>query len=541
MTRHRGELAIVLCASAALAALFLFPIVSHFTRAGRIDNADGQFAIWNVAWVARTLLTDPRHVFDANIFFPHRSTLSYSEANLVAGALGLPAYWLTHGNAFAAHNAALVLAFVLSATGMYYLVRRLTTDRRAAAVSAVCFAFCPYMFAHLPHIQLLMTFGLPFSMLAFHRLNERPGIVTGAVLGAVMTVQAIACGYYGVFDALMVGVAVLIAAAIGRRWSDVDYWLAVGTAASVAVVLVAPVYAPYVRLQRDLGFARPLEAADMFSAAWSTYLASSSYLHIWMLNYLPPWKEVAFPGFVAVVFALAAPGLWWRTRLRETLSIYGAIAALALWASFGPRAGLYAALYRTIPVFSLLRASQRFGIVVDFAICVLAGIVLAAVLARIRYATAVGVAIAIFAAIELLVPLNIPIADPPDAAYAVLARQPAGALIELPFYYPEVGLYQHAKYMLASTYHWKPIVNGYSDYIPPDFYDHALTLAAFPNRDGFKILEANHVRYAMFHMYGYNGENRHEILGRLADFHAYLRPVFANETTQLYEITGFPR
>jgi hypothetical protein len=66
-------------------------------------------------------------------------------------------------------------------------------------------------------------------------------------------------------------------------------------------------------------------------------------------------------------------------------------------------------------------------------------------------------------------------------------------------------------------------------------------LAAFPNRDGFKILEANHVRYAMFHMYGYNGENRHEILGRLADFHAYLRPVFANETTQLYEITGFPR
>jgi hypothetical protein len=232
MTRHRGELAIVLCASAALAALFLFPIVSHFTRPGRIDNADGQFAIWNVAWVARTLLTDPRHVFDANIFYPHGSTLSYSEANLVAGALGLPAHWLTHGNAFAAHNAALVLAFVLSATGMYYLVRRLTTDRRAAAVSAVCFAFCPFMFAHLPHIQLLMTFGLPFSMLAFHRLNERPGIVTGAVLGAVMMIQAIACGYYGVFDALMIGVAVLIAAAIGRRWSDVDYWLAVGTAAS---------------------------------------------------------------------------------------------------------------------------------------------------------------------------------------------------------------------------------------------------------------------------------------------------------------------
>jgi hypothetical protein len=44
-------------------------------------------AIWNVAWVARTLVTDPLHVFDANIFYPHRQTLSYSESNLGAGIL----------------------------------------------------------------------------------------------------------------------------------------------------------------------------------------------------------------------------------------------------------------------------------------------------------------------------------------------------------------------------------------------------------------------------------------------------------------------
>ena len=27
----------------------------------------------------------------------------------------------------------------------------------------------------------------------------------------------------------------------------------------------------------------------------------------------------------------------------------------------------------------------------------------------------------------------------------------------------------HAIYMLNSTAHWMPLVNGYSDYIPPDF------------------------------------------------------------------------
>ena len=57
----------------------------------------------------------------------------------------------------------MLLAFVLSATGMYYLVRHLTGDRRAAAISAIGFAFCPFVFAHTAHIQLLMTAGLPFT------------------------------------------------------------------------------------------------------------------------------------------------------------------------------------------------------------------------------------------------------------------------------------------------------------------------------------------------------------------------------------------
>ena len=90
---------------------------------------------------------------------------------------------------------------------MYYLVRYLTGDRRAAAVSAIGFAFCPFVFAHTAHIQLLMTAGLPFTLLAFHRLADRPSAGRGAALGAAMAAQAICCGYYGVFVCLMVGFA----------------------------------------------------------------------------------------------------------------------------------------------------------------------------------------------------------------------------------------------------------------------------------------------------------------------------------------------
>ena len=42
-------------------------------------------------------------------------------------------------------------------------------------MSAIGFAFCPFVFAHTAHIQLLMTAGLPFTLLAFHRLPGRGG------------------------------------------------------------------------------------------------------------------------------------------------------------------------------------------------------------------------------------------------------------------------------------------------------------------------------------------------------------------------------
>src|SRR4051812_24905707 len=175
-----------------------YPTVIKMGRVGRVDNGDGRLSIWNVAWVARTLVVDPAHVFDANIFYPHSGTLAYSENNLGAGVLALPVYWATR-NPYAAHNAAMLLAFVLSFTGMYYLVRYLTADRGAAAIAAIGFAFCPFVFAHTAHIQLLMTAGLPFTLLAFHRMADRPAAVRGAVLGATMAAQAMCCGYYGVF------------------------------------------------------------------------------------------------------------------------------------------------------------------------------------------------------------------------------------------------------------------------------------------------------------------------------------------------------
>src|SRR5262249_41651521 len=137
----RKELAAVVVAGALLTSVFTYPIAFKLGHVGRVDNGDGMLSIWNVAWVARTLAVDPLHVFDANIFYPHRGTLAYSESNLGAGVLAMPVYWATR-NPYAAHNFVFLLSFVLSGAGAYYLVRYLTGDRAAAIVSGIAFAFC---------------------------------------------------------------------------------------------------------------------------------------------------------------------------------------------------------------------------------------------------------------------------------------------------------------------------------------------------------------------------------------------------------------
>src|SRR5262249_34468460 len=140
-----GLVEFVSVATSAVGATIVLtaPLAFEADHVGRVDNFDGQFSIWNVAWVARTIVVNPWGIFDANIFYPTRNALAFSEHTLGAGILAAPLYWATK-NPYLAHNEVLLLSFALSALGTYSLARPLTADRYAAATAALAFAFCPY-------------------------------------------------------------------------------------------------------------------------------------------------------------------------------------------------------------------------------------------------------------------------------------------------------------------------------------------------------------------------------------------------------------
>ena len=545
MRTRAGEALLVLAAAIVITMVMTWPLAIRAGSAGRVDSGDGQFSIWNVAWVARTLVVDPRGLYDANIFYPHRGTLAYSEANLGAGVLAVPFYWASGGNPYLAHNAVVLLAFVLALTGTYSLVRHLSGHRGAAAVAAVAFAFCLYVFSHIPHIQLLMTAGLPYSLLALHRYVERQTVGRVCVLGLALAAQALSCGYYGIFAGLLVGLGIVFYAVSRGLWRRGAYWAGAIAAAALAAAIVLPFFWPYVALQQSSGFARTLADSRRWSAMWRSYAASAAWAHRWLLPYLGSWGEVLYPGTVATLLGLM--GLVGRRRGgggrpgRDHVAFYGTIVVMAFWSSLGPDAGLYAWLHNALPVFSWLRAPSRLGLVVVLALAVLSGFALAELLERTRRIAVVSTLLVLITMADLFVaPLVLFEAKPVASAYTSLRKWPNGPVVEFPFFYLRTDFPRHSEYMLNSTSHWRPLINGYSDFIPPDFRAMVIPLSSFPNPESFAILKQLRAQYVIFHLNLYDRRAVVEVKARIEQYRDYLRPIRQEDPVWLFQIVAWP-
>jgi hypothetical protein len=540
--RSRGatEGLLVVLAATALAVVLTYPVAFNLDRMGRVNTDDGRWSIWVVSWVAHALSTTPLRVYDANIFYPHRNTLAFSEANLGAGALGLPV-WLATRNPYTTHNVVFLASFVIAFTGAYYLTRYLSASRSAASIAGVLFAFCPFMFARTAHVQLLFIGMLPWCMFAFHRLVDFPTVTRSVVLGLLLWATALTCAYYGIFAALMVGLGTLVYAVSRSLWRSRDYVTAIALAAFISISLTLPFFLPYLYVQDTGGFVRTLGDAQEYAANLGAWGASSAWAHRWWLPALGPFSEVLFPGLLTLTFGIAGAVVLVR-RARDTAVLYLLIALIAFWSSFGPDAGLYRVLYETIPIFSFLRAPSRAGILVTLSLVVFASIAVAQLLPRIRrprLATAVLLAAAI--AELTTAPLSqFRESDPIAPAYRLLATLPRGAVAEFPYWYERYDFPRHAYYMLNSTAHWQPLVNGYSDHIPDDFRRTVVPLSSFPTRESFAILAKAGAQYVVFHLDMYNARSRERLMERLDTYSPYLRPLAKEGTVWLYEIVAWP-
>src|SRR5688500_9264957 len=180
------------------------------------EHRDAWLNMWRIGWIAHQLPRAPAHLFDANIHFPERHTLAYSDATLVQGLIASPPLWMGVPTPYV-HTALVLASFVFAGVGAWALVRRLTGSSSGGIVSGIVFAFAAYRFDHYMHLELLWTGWMPLTVLALHDAIERPTLKAGLATGLLLAAQTMSCIYYGVFfGTVLVAFAIVLVA--GRPW-----------------------------------------------------------------------------------------------------------------------------------------------------------------------------------------------------------------------------------------------------------------------------------------------------------------------------------
>jgi hypothetical protein len=103
----------------------------------------------------------------------------------------------------------------------------------------------------------------------------------------------------------------------------------------------------------------------------------------------------------------------------------------------------------------------------------------------------------------------------PPPLYAWLARQPRAVVLELPVPRPDSLPGDEARYGYMSTFHWMPLVNGYSGFYPPSYLARLGALEDFPGETALAQLRRDGVRYVIVHPASYQPGAAGPILARI--------------------------
>ena len=186
-----------------LTAVMTWPQARSF-GAEATPHQDVFFNMWRLEWFAHAVRTQPAHLFDANIFYPETRTLALSDAMIVEGAVAAPFLW-AGTRPVLVHNLLLFGAIALSGAAMFALTLYLTGSRGAGMLAGIVFAFAPYRFEHLMHMELQWTMWMPLAFLALHRTLDSGRMKYGIAAGACVALQILSSIYYGIFLAALIG------------------------------------------------------------------------------------------------------------------------------------------------------------------------------------------------------------------------------------------------------------------------------------------------------------------------------------------------
>ena len=503
----------------AATLVMTWPIFSLRHLASASYEGDARLIIWTLAWDNHAVLAG-RSIFDSNIFYPAPHSLVYNEHLFGISLFTLPMYALT-GNPVLAYNVIWFLSWIACGLATHALLRRYVPSELAAFAGGLVFTFSFYkMLQGHGHLQQIWTWPLPLSLLMLERWVDRPSWGRTFAWTIVLILGLLGSLYVAVMVALANGLVLAWrAAALLRSRPRTSGQLTQPVLQLVVLaVIAAAVVWPFVAPYRTLAPV-PTREVQSLSADASSYLmpAAQTWPGIAWLKSVgrgpgPMFGEHTMSlGWIALSLAVIGAASAVKNRRVGDAGPYAVLGVFALLLSFGPPAAssghsVYSLVAR-FPGLSGFRAPARFGLLVLFGAAIFASFgVDAIVRARPRARAAIAAALLPMMLSEWFV-IGFPGKRPQPFDIPSVYRSPliasAHAIVSLPDYRGDPHWFWETDYLLYSTAHWRPIVNGYGRWEPPTHGHDISYMTAFPGPNNAKAMNALGVDLVVLHAWRY--------------------------------------
>ena len=487
-------------------------------RSHVMTDGDPALNAWALNWVSHALVSDLPNLLNGNTFYPHLGAIKLSEHMTSLALFNIIVRFFSDGP-WVGYNLLIFAAYFLSALGAYFFIHHLTGNRLAAIWGGVFWGFCFFRVHHTSHLQILSYQWLAFIALFTVKTHADPNAKNATLLALFFILQALTSWYLAVIAAVFTIVVFLCNLQL-RIWRPRQA-LAFGWSAILATVAVLPFVLAYSGVLHDTSLGDraahtralgdQVKLLDFFAPPSSTLLGSlipNNKYWIWQENTL-------FIGYSAIFLALIGLVTIWRHNWRMGITaifliLTGYVFALGFFSTFwGIKLPLYY-LSEKISFFSAIRAPQRFALLIYFGILILSSYGLIALSTKLSYkikVLAMGVLVCVF--ILEVYPAKLPFAPIPtytpsaiDQEIARLSNQnnTKYKILHLPIYTARPGYpTQEATYMVDSTLHWNPILNGFSGAEPIGFKADMLVLVQLPSTAALALLEKYNVTIVAVH------------------------------------------
>jgi hypothetical protein len=201
-----------------------------------------------------------------------------------------------------------------------------------------------------------------------------------------------------------------------------------------------------------------------------------------------------------VALVLAGIGLWGWSARKTSIAVIGLV---GLVLSMGLNTPIYGLLRTVVFTYRGLRAPARAAILVMLAVAMFAAWGWSWILARRPRWQVVGTALVVsvlaleyatFSTGWLVLPTR------PPAVALWLRQQPRSVVVEYPLPRADALHTIHdGLYMWASTFHWQPLLNGYSGFYPRSYIELLELTRDFPSEASLAYLRKRRVDLIILH------------------------------------------